>query len=753
MIVKFVSRREDHQISSNLIHLLKPQDINPTDLLQRRNGHAIGKDLIRYSGWFVWGYDIENRRGKPRRDKLLLSSFCLNDERDNEEVIVIDNTSVDNSEVFTPEILRRCLFISHNADHEAQWGVATGFMPMRYGCTMVNGRRLMSGMEGYRHDLVANISRWLEHDAIPIWMDKDIRNEFEECTFFRDDHILYNASDSIRLKELYYKQLERADELGMSFLLNSLNSRIIPEIAETEVRGIKHNTEKWLGIAKDRKDKADKICQELSEKLVNQYRINLELVNPSLRKERESLEKRSSKLEERRLKLESQLRSLEEKGKTHLKSYITQKTQLEKLGLENVSTQNGQRLANQPIQGLSTLINWGSQKQVLRAFELIGMPIPQAKDKKSHQLKDGVGKEARINWFVQNENSEFLDFMTKYDSMKKLIHNVNSFGEKWVKQYVRDGRAYSLYDQAGTDSGRFSSGSKGKLKTHYNSQQIPKPREYRECFEADEGRVIITADYKNCEGIIMISQSGDMNMKRITEMSDSHSYLGTKCWRSIYLYRYNKTKDKKWLDLANTYEMNKSTPDKEKERDIFKNSGGLFPTAYGVFASKVASTSKIVEAEGQIMIDTIKAEIPLVIEYLDRVSAKTLIDGYCIHNTRTGSRRWFQKILDNKHYGWLTNKSDKIEIESAARNSVIQGTNSDLIKEAICMIGLWARLFKQDIRLLSTVHDELVLDCPESRAEFYVGKVKELMVRAAQNYLIPEISMGVEIHCKRTWTK
>jgi len=284
-------------------------------------------------------------------------------------------------------------------------------------------------------------------------------------------------------------------------------------------------------------------------------------------------------------------------------------------------------------------------------------------------------------------------------------------------------------------------------------QQVPNPPEYRECFIADEGRFLGTLDYKNCEGVVMISQSGDLGMKAITELPDQHSYLGTKCWRNVYKYRYQLTGDDKWRILSETYTMDQSTPEKKKERSIFKNSGGLFPVAYGVFASKVAGTSKITESEGQIFIDTIKAEVPLVIKYLDTVSAKAIKNGYAIHNERTGSRRYFQAVLDKIHYGWPIPKGDIIAIESAARNTVIQGTNSDLIKEAICILQMWINIFKVPVRFLLTVHDELLVDVPEENAEFYIGKVRRIMERTAQKYLIPEIQMGTSCDIAKHWHK
>ena len=719
---------------------LRPEQFNLQELLDQRTG--MPEYTHRDPNWYVIGYDIENRFTLPCKEGLLLSAFCIL----KDVVLVIDNTTVDNNEVFTEEILRKCLFICHNADHEARWGVATNFLPGRFACTMVNGKRLLSGREGYRYDLISEISRWLGYKAVPIWMEKDIRESFRDCKFFLDEHILYNASDTIRLAALYYAQCEEADRLGMSFLFK-LNSRLIIPIAQAEMTGIRHDTPKWLGIARDRKEKADILCVELNAILEQDYGLDLSNINTKLRQEKLSKEKKIERLHARMSKLNQQMNRLEEAKKTHLKSYQVTQDALAKCVME-LDIVNGASTGS-----VIASINWGSQKQILDTLRAINCPLPESKDKKTHQLKPGIGKEARASWLVNHENSPFSNILSKFDEYKKLIHNVNSFGENWVQQYVREGRVFTLLDQAGTDTGRFSSGDKGKVKKHPNMQQVPNPPEYRECFIADEGRFLGTLDYKNCEGVVMISQSGDLGMKAITELPDQHSYLGTKCWRNVYKYRYQLTGDDKWRILSETYTMDQSTPEKKKERSIFKNSGGLFPVAYGVFASKVAGTSKITESEGQIFIDTIKAEVPLVIKYLDTVSAKAIKNGYAIHNERTGSRRYFQAVLDKIHYGWPIPKGDIIAIESAARNTVIQGTNSDLIKEAICILQMWINIFKVPVRFLLTVHDELLVDVPEENAEFYIGKVRRIMERTAQKYLIPEIQMGTSCDIAKHWHK
>jgi DNA polymerase I-like protein with 3'-5' exonuclease and polymerase domains len=728
MIVYFVTRRTDHQITSPLIKIVQPEDPLLKELLDAER--LIRFEHPAFRGWDIWGYDIENRRGFPTKDKLLLSSFCIA----NEEVITIDNTSVESGEVFSAELLRRSIFISHNADHEARFGLASGFLPARYGCTLVNGRRLLSGQEGYRFDLVSEINRHLGWEALPIWMDKDIRETFEACTFFDDDQVLYNAADTIRLKELFFVQLAKAEQANQRFLHNTINSRLILPFAEAEMSGMRHDTAKWVGIAKDREAKAKELCKEM-DNILSTLGVDLRQINPESRKKLEQIEK----------KLQDTIDRLERQEKTHLKSYQVTKDALAKL----VTT-----LATVDDVSIGTALNYNSPVQVTAALQAIGCPLPTIKDKGKKSASISFKKEARNMWFTNHAGSPFIAFMEKFDKYKKTIHNVNSFGENWVRQYVKeDGRVYTLLDQAGTDTGRPTGGSKGKIKEYPNLLQIPKPDEYRECFVADPGRKLVTIDYKNCEGVLMIALSGDLDMKKLTELPDQHSYLGTLCWRAVYADRYEKTGDEKWKVLAESYQMDQSTPEKKKERDIFKNSGGLFPVAYGVAAAKVAGAAKITETEGQIMIDTIKAQIPKVITFLDSKSKEAITTGYVVHNTRSGSRRGFTPVLDQLHYGWKMDKSDKAEIEFAARNSPIQGGNSDLTKEAIIMIHMWAKIFKQDIRFLLTVYDEIVLDVPADQAERLADVACKFMIRAAQNYLIPEITMGVDCRIADYWKK
>jgi DNA polymerase-1 len=67
-----------------------------------------------------------------------------------------------------------------------------------------------------------------------------------------------------------------------------------------------------------------------------------------------------------------------------------------------------------------------------------------------------------------------------------------------------------------------------------------------------------------------------------------------------------------------------------------------------------------------------------------------------------------------------------------AINARIQGTAADLLKKAMIAIDRRLRTEHPDARLLLTVHDELVVEVPESQAEPIAKIVKEEMEGVAQ---------------------
>ena len=175
---------------------------------------------------------------------------------------------------------------------------------------------------------------------------------------------------------------------------------------------------------------------------------------------------------------------------------------------------------------------------------------------------------------------------------------------------------------------------------------------------------------------------------------------------------------------------------------------------YGLFAKKAGKTLNISTEEGQIVINTIKREIPKTIKMVENQSTFAERYGYVLHNNRTNSRRWFPFLI-RQLKGEITMDTNFLDISgeaSSARNSSIQGTQADFVKEASVKLQYYYWKNNIDADILSWVHDEIVDRVAEDIAE-EVSKIKhKIMVEVANKYL-----HNVEIDCEITilphWTK
>ncbi len=80
--------------------------------------------------------------------------------------------------------------------------------------------------------------------------------------------------------------------------------------------------------------------------------------------------------------------------------------------------------------------------------------------------------------------------------------------------------------------------------------------------------------------------------------------------------------------------------------------------------------------------------------------------------------------------------------EREATNLPIQGTAADIMKRA--MIDVHAALLTQpDARMILTVHDELLFEVPEARAEEVAGLVRERMQSAAKLKVPLIVDVGI----------
>lgn len=282
--------------------------------------------------------------------------------------------------------------------------------------------------------------------------------------------------------------------------------------------------------------------------------------------------------------------------------------------------------------------------------------------------------------------------VVEYRQLQKLIGTY--LGNLRDAIYPEDGRIHTTFHQLMTATGRLASNSP-------NLQNIPVRsdvgRQIRKAFVAPPGWKLICADYSQIELRLLAHLSGD---EALTEA-------------------FSKNEDVHTAVASQVFGVEPSLVSREMRGHAKTVNFGII---YGVSAFGLARR----------------------IEGLDQKSAAKLIADYKARFT--GIDRFLAQCVDHaKEHGYVTtllgrrraipeiNSSNGMHRalgERLAINTVVQGSAADLIK--VAMVNLQKRIDDDALpmRLLLQIHDELVLETPEDRAEADGKVVCEVMEHA-----------------------
>ena len=281
----------------------------------------------------------------------------------------------------------------------------------------------------------------------------------------------------------------------------------------------------------------------------------------------------------------------------------------------------------------------------------------------------------------------------EYRGLSKLK---STYTDKLPKMVNPDtGRVHTNYAQAVANTGRLASNDP-------NLQNIPvrtaEGRRVREAFIAPNGCSIVSADYSQIELRIMAHLSQDENLlKAFREGSDVHRHTASEI--------FGVTQDE---------------VSSEQRRYAKVINFGLI---YGMSAFGLASQLGIERAAAQQYIDRYFARYPGVADYMQRTRETAKDRGYV--ETVFGRRLYLAEIRASNH-------QRRQAAERAAINAPMQGTAADLIKLSMIAVHNWIATEKLDSRMVMQVHDELVLEVPESELALVKKAVPELMAGVAQ---------------------
>ncbi|WP_375427419.1 DNA polymerase I [uncultured Sphingomonas sp.] len=273
------------------------------------------------------------------------------------------------------------------------------------------------------------------------------------------------------------------------------------------------------------------------------------------------------------------------------------------------------------------------------------------------------------------------------------------------------GRVHTSYSLTGAQTGRLSS-------TDPNLQNIPIRteigRQLREAFVAEEGHVLLAADYSQIE------------LRLAAHMADVPELKAA----------YANGEDIHALTAQQLYgEVDRDTRSQAKTIN--------FAILYGISRWGLAGRLNITADEAQGLIDRYFERFPGVNRYMADTLTQVRDRGYT--ETLFGRKCWFPRIKSRQ-------QNERQGAERAAINAPIQGTSADIIKRAmIRMEPALAEAGLGQVRMLLQVHDELVFELPEKDVEAASPVIRCVMEGAAEPAVKLSVPLGVEIGTGHSW--
>jgi DNA polymerase I len=288
---------------------------------------------------------------------------------------------------------------------------------------------------------------------------------------------------------------------------------------------------------------------------------------------------------------------------------------------------------------------------------------------------------------------------TYIDALPRYVHPVT-------------GRIHTRFDQTVAATGRLSSNDP-------NLQNIPirteLGRAIRAAFIAPPGHVILSADYSQIELRVLAHLAQD------PELIDAFSTGADVHGRTAALVF-----DKPQADV---------TADERRAAKTIN-----FGVIYGMGDSALGKQLGIPREQAAKFIAAYFARYAGVARFMEQ-TVEAARQGEAVR-TLLGRRRF----LPNLH---SANRGLRFEAERVARNTPIQGTAADILKLAMVRLGEDDAVPGANVKMILTVHDELVFEVPSDRAEQAGVAIRESM-EGAMKLAVPLV---VDVGTGRSWAE
>ena len=315
-------------------------------------------------------------------------------------------------------------------------------------------------------------------------------------------------------------------------------------------------------------------------------------------------------------------------------------------------------------------------------------------------------KESENKDLVHPGTEDLVNIILKLREQSKLKNTYTDPIPNMVNNNT--GRLHAYFNQAGTATGRLSS-------SEPNLQNIPVKTEnrnqIRKAFEAQEGYVLMSADYSQIELRILAHISEEPSLlKAFINNEDIHDATA----KTIYQTENVSKEQRRVAKILN------------------------FGVIYGLSPDGVSRQTDLTRIQGKEFIDLYFSKYPEIKRYIDEVIQSAKKNKFV--ETLTTRRRLIPEINSN-------NWRDRASAERMAINMPIQGSAADVIK--IAMINISKIIKEKNIasKMIIQVHDELIFEVPQEEILIMENLLNEIMPQA----LYLKVPLSIDISYGKTW--
>lgn len=304
-----------------------------------------------------------------------------------------------------------------------------------------------------------------------------------------------------------------------------------------------------------------------------------------------------------------------------------------------------------------------------------------------------------------------------YEIAQKILdwrqyHKLRSTYTESLQQQInpRSGRIHTSFALAATVTGRFSS-------TDPNLQNIPirseEGRLIRRAFIAEEGNVLLSADYSQIE-LRLLAHVADIPALKEAFLNNEDIHRRT---------------------ASEVF----GVPHDQVSSDLRRRAKAInFGIIYGISAFGLARNLGIAQSEASQFIKIYFERFPQLRDYMEAMKSMAREKGFV---TTIFGRRCYLTGMNDK------NNARRSFAERQAINAPLQGSAADVIKKAMGKIPAALLQDRLSARMLLQVHDELVFEVPTDEAEKTARIVKTIMEGTVQL----SVPLIVEVGSGKNW--